>query len=212
MFRWEVGPVGSLRKERVRSLVENRDLAGLVSWAGESRDPLGGLFSLTYDKNDLTRWRAIEAIGIAGAQLAKSDVEKVRNFIRKLLWLMNDESGGVGWHAPEAMGELLFRIPSLIEQYGKLLPQFLTVPPFAIGAHFAIARIAPLNEELVSDCAAILQKSLKSGEPAIRAYAHMALGEIPDQDDAEVELYDFASGELQLTTVAKSLRSFPTRR
>lgn len=204
--------MGNLRKERVRKLVSDRDLAGLVSWTGESRDPLGGLFSLTYDKNDLTRWRAIEAIGIAGAQLAKSDIEKVRNFFRKLLWLMNDESGGVGWHAPEAMGELLFRVPSLIEQYGKLLPQFLAEPPFDIGAHFAMARIAPLNKELISECEETLRRSLSSEEPAIRAYAHIALGEDPARDDAEVELYDFASGELYLTAVAKSVKSFPTRR
>jgi hypothetical protein len=192
--------------------LENRDLAGLVCWAGESSDPLGGLFLLTYDKDTLMRWRAIEAIGITGAQLAKSDIENVRNFIRKLLWLMNDESGGIAWHAPEALGELLFRIPSLIGQYGKLLPQFLTEPPFTVGAHFAIARIAPLDDQLVSEHEEILHDSLKSEEPAIRAYAAIALGEELAQDDAEVELYDFADGKLHSTTVAKSLKSFPTRR
>jgi HEAT repeat protein len=212
MYQEEAEPVSSLRKERIRSLVEARDLAGLVSWAGESRDPLGGLFSLTYDKDDLTRWRAIEAIGIAGAQLAKTDLERVREFIRRLLWLMNDESGGVGWHAPEAIGELLFRTPSLIEQYGRLLPQFLSEPPFAVGAHFAIARIAPLDRELISECSGTLRESLKSEEPTIRAYASIALGEKSVMDDAEITLYDFAGGELYPTTVAKSLRTFPTRR
>jgi hypothetical protein len=204
--------VSSLRKERVRKLVVDRDLAGLASWACESRDPLGGLFSLTYDRDDLTRWRAVEAIGIAGARLARSDIEKVRNFIRKLLWLMNDESGGVGWHAPEAIGELLFRVPELLVEYGKLLPQFLTEPPFDVGAHFAIARIAPRSAELISECKVTLLYSLKSEDPAIRAYAHIALGEDPSGDDAEVELYDFSDGELYSTTVAKSAGSFPTRR
>ncbi len=204
--------MSGLRKEEVRKLVMDRDLAGLVSWAGESRDPLGGLFSLTYDRDDLTRWRAIEAIGLAGAQLAKSDVEKIRNFIRRLLWSMNDESGGVGWHAPEAIGELLFRIPSLIEQYGKLLPQFLTEPPFAVGAHFAIARIAPLSDELISERSGTLHRSLGNEIPLIRAYASIALRERLAYDDAEVTLYDFARGELQLTTVAKSIETFPTRR
>jgi hypothetical protein len=205
-------PVSGQRKERLRRLLTDRDLAGLASWAAENSDPLGGLFSLTYDSDDLTRWRAIEAIGIAGERLAKSDIEKVRNFIRKLLWSMNDESGGVGWHAPEAIGELLFRTPSLIEDYAKLLPQFLAEPPFAVGAHFAIARIAPLSDELISKCSGTLRESLENEIPVIRAYACIALRERLEQDDAEVTLYDFARGELQLTTVAKSVESFPSTR
>jgi hypothetical protein len=204
--------VNSLRKERVRQLLQSRDLAGLVSWAGESRDPLGTLFSLTYDKDELTRWRAIEATGIAAAQLAASEIDKVQDFIRRLLWQMNDESGGIAWHAPEVLGELLFRIPSLIEQYGSLLPQFLRQSPFETGAHFALARIAPLDRELQLEYAGTLRESLQSEEPAIRAYAYIALGQEPVADDAEVRLYNFGSGELQLTTVSQFVRMFPTRR
>jgi len=204
--------VSGLRKETVRLLLRSRDLAGLVSWAGESRDPLGTLFSLTYDRDELMRWRAIEAIGIAAAQLGASEIEKVKDFIRRLLWQMNDESGGVAWHAPEVLGELLFRIPSLIEQYGSLLPQYLRQSPFETGAHFALARIAPHAGELLSECADILRESLDSEEPAIRAYARIALCEEPVPDNAELKLYDFADGELKLATVNEAVEIYSTRR
>jgi hypothetical protein len=204
--------VSGLRKERVRQLLRSRDLAGLVSWAGESRDPLGTLFSLTYDRDELMRWRAIEALGIAAAQIGASEIDKVRDFIRRLLWQMNDESGGVAWHAPEVLGELLFRIPVLIEEYGKLLPQYLRQSPFEAGAHFAMARLAPHDRGLIAGCAGMLRESLDSEEPAIRAYARIALGEPSAPDAAELRLYNFGDGELKLVTVAEAVETYSTRR
>lgn len=201
-----------LRKERVRQLLAHRDLAGLVSWAGESRDPLGALLSVTYDRDELIRWRAIEAIGAAAALLATSDIEKVRDFIRRVLWLMNDESGGVAWHAPEAIGEILFRIPSLASEYGRLLFQFLRLPPFEAGAHFALARIAAKCPELIRECEQALRRSLEDINPAVRAWARIALREEPVPDDAELRLYDFSSGELRRTTVSDAVESYVTRR
>jgi HEAT repeat protein len=204
--------VSGLRKERVKELLRGRDLAGLVSWAGESRDPLGMLFAMTYDKEELTRWRAIEAIGAAAAQLAASDMDKVREFIRRLLWQMNDESGGVAWHAPEVLGELLFGIPALIDEYGKLLPQYLRQSPFEAGAHFGLARIAAHEPERIRECREELRQSLQDENPAVRAWARIALGEEPVPDDGEFRLYDFDDGELKLTTVAEAVETYSTRR
>jgi hypothetical protein len=204
--------LSSLRKERVRQLLRNRDLAGLASWAGESRDPLGALFSLTYDREELIRWRAIEAIGMAASQMAESDLEQVREFIRRLLWQMNDESGGIAWHAPEVLGELLFRIPSLVDEYGRLLFQFLRQSPFESGSHFALARIAFSEGDLIRECETELRFSLNSEIPAVRAWARIALGEESIPDDGDFWLYDFDSGELRLATVEEVVELYSTRR
>jgi hypothetical protein len=204
--------LSSLKKERVRQLLLQRDLAGLVSWAGESRDPLGALFSLTYDREELMRWRAIEAIGVVGAQIATSGIERVRDFIRRLLWQMNDESGGIAWHAPEVLGELLFRIPPLVDEYGRLLFQFLRQSPFESGAHFALARIATRESDLIRECEEELRSSLDDEHPAVRAWARIALGEEAVPDDGELWLYDFTDGELKLATVGEAVEIYPTRR
>jgi hypothetical protein len=204
--------MSGLRKERVRQLLRNRDFTGLVSWAGESRDPLGALFALTYDREELMRWRAIEAIGVVGAQIATTGIEKVREFIRRLLWQMNDESGGVAWHAPEVMGELLFRIPSLAGEYGRLLFQFLRQPPFECGSHFALARIADRVRDLILECEDDLRASLENENPAIRAWSRIALGDKPVPDDGELRLYDFGGGELKLVTVAEAVEYYSIRR
>ena len=47
--------------------------------------------------------------------------EKVREYIRSLLWLLNDESGGIGWSAPETIAETIVSIPELLEPYGSIM-------------------------------------------------------------------------------------------
>lgn len=110
-------------KNEARRLLEKRDFDGLFLWMQSVRSPLRIVFSLTFDTDELIVWRAIEATGKIAAATAASDVEKVRDFIRRLLWLMNDESGALGWHAPEVIGEILVNVPSLIEEIGVLLPR-----------------------------------------------------------------------------------------
>ena len=100
-------------KSEARELLAARDFESLIQWAEAVASPLRHLFSLTFDASEVIQWRAVEAIGrVAGVQ-AETDLEPVRDFVRRLLWLMNDESGGLGWHAPEAIGEILVNVPDL---------------------------------------------------------------------------------------------------
>ena len=131
-----------ISKTVARELLESRDLAGISEWAASQRGVLRVLFSFTYDSSDLIRWRAIEAIGKVAAVVFKSYPEKIKDFIRRLLWLMNDESGGLGWYAPEVFGEILVNIPELVDEYGSLIPPYLHEEPFEAGSRFAIYRIA----------------------------------------------------------------------
>jgi hypothetical protein len=72
------------------------------------------LFSLLLDREELVRWRAVTAFGRAVARLAEGraqgeGLEAARNILRQCMWRMNEESGGLGWGIPEAMGETLAR-------------------------------------------------------------------------------------------------------
>jgi hypothetical protein len=46
-------------------------------------------------------------MGEVMAHLADKDMESARVIMRRLMWSLNDESGGIGWGAPEAMGEIV---------------------------------------------------------------------------------------------------------
>ncbi|MEA3417440.1 MAG: hypothetical protein U9R02_15080 [Thermodesulfobacteriota bacterium] len=48
-------------------------------------------------------------MGVVVSNLADHDMESARVIMRRLIWNLNDESGGIGWGSPEAMGEIMAR-------------------------------------------------------------------------------------------------------
>lgn len=196
-----------LRKSAARELLMDRDLTAYRKWAAEDGQVLRTLASLLFEADDLLRWRAIEALGIAAKQVATADPESVQRALRRLFWLMNDESGGICWCAPEAVAEILFNCPNLIPDYGKLLASYLVEEPFEAGARWALGRIGHLNRDEFAHVQESLLLSLVDDVPEMRAYSYLALRalkvEVPvdhldklRQDSAPVPLYDFATGEL----------------
>ncbi len=204
-------------KTEVEELLRRRDHAALLSWADSVRSPQRVLMSFTFDRSELLRWRAIEAFGRVAAAQAERDLERVRDTIRRLLWLMNDESGGLGWHAPEMIAEILVNVPALIPEYAGLLPSYLREEPFERGAHFAVYRVAQIDPGAFVEHIPALIASLNDPDPAIRAYSALALKTIAEssggdptderrEDNATFMWFDFDSGELRETTVEGVLK------
>ncbi len=138
-------------KKMLKEVLSLRNTQGLVEWSLWTRAPLRKLFSLTYDKDRKIRYQAIEAIGLLASRMAKKDEETVRNFLRSLLWLMSEESGGIGWHAPEAIAEICINLPQLSEEYARLLPQFVKEDSFRPSALAALYRLAPTSPDIIKD-------------------------------------------------------------
>lgn len=84
----------------MRDWLIDRDFSAVLELASRQRRTLSFLTALTYDRQALVAWRAIEALGLVAAQMAEEDPEYVRVHLRRMLWLLSDESGGVGWRAP----------------------------------------------------------------------------------------------------------------
>jgi hypothetical protein len=203
-------------KTAARAILLKRDRPRLEKWALTVPNPVRVLSSLTYDDDELVKWRAIEATGWVAAVLASSGREKLRDATRRLLWLMNDESGGVGWHSPELIGEILFNVPSLIPEFSSLLPSFLREEPFEAGTHFALARIASVRPKSLAESSHLLERSLSDPDPMIRALAARFLVLVSAEstgyelnrlrtDVQTFRIYDFDRGELIETSVGQSL-------
>ena len=79
---------------------------------------------------------------------------------------MNDESGGLGWHAPELIGEILVNVPDLIPEYANVLMSFLHEEPFERGTHCAVYRAASVEPKPFTERASELLDSLKDPDPA----------------------------------------------
>jgi HEAT repeat protein len=192
-------------------LLEQRDLEGVLDWVRADRGGLRTLTALTFQEDELLRWRALEALGRVAGSKAGEDLESARDLIRRFIWLMTDESGGTGWFAPEAIGEILANTPALIPEYGRLLAVYFHEEPFERGAYYAVARNVALNPDAFMEIIDGLTEGLDAEDPYIRAWAGFALkhlGALGEearstllQDGASLRIYDFDRGEIKETTV-----------
>lgn len=72
-----------------------------------AQDVINALFPLLCRTEPYLRWRAVSCMGKSVARLAEEDLEAARVVMRRFLWSLNDESGGIGWGAPESMAEAM---------------------------------------------------------------------------------------------------------
>lgn len=206
----------SQRRREVRQIVEARDLERLLSWYSREPEIAQRVIALAFEKNDEVRWRALEALGQLTSTIAAVDgLDKVRGLIRRFFWLMNDESGGIAWHGPEAIAEILFNVPELVGEYGRIVASFIDEPPFGPGAHWAIARLAPGHPAEFAQYTDKLR--LNSDDPMERAYGLIGLAALDSDsgrraarerldDVGVVTTYDRSTGELGETTVGAIAR------
>jgi hypothetical protein len=197
-------------KEEVLAVLRSDDpeRAFEVQFKGPPMPIINILFSLLLSHESLIRWRAVTAMGCAVARLAQEDIESARVVIRRMIWQLNDESGGIGWGCAEAMGEVAARDGRFAAEYGHILvsyvredANFLEYEPLRAGAVWAIGRVAQVRPEWVSDAIPHLMPALEAKQPTLRAMAVWALGWLRAkgaasqvmtlQDDAtEVEIYE----------------------
>ncbi|GLI52532.1 DVU0298 family protein [Thermodesulfovibrio yellowstonii] len=112
----------NINKKDFISLLENLDFETIEKASLQNKNIFGWLISLSYDKDNPLSWKAIEAMGhVAKAHVSAQDIEPLRNTIRKLLWSMTDESGGIGWRAAELIGEIIYAEPSLFSDIIPIL-------------------------------------------------------------------------------------------
>jgi HEAT repeat protein len=188
----------------------------IVEAAGESRRVLGDLVALTYDASPLIAWRAVEAMGRAAARIADEDADGVREQLRRLHWLLHEESGGICWRAPEAMAEIVRQRPSLFADYVPIVTHLLLelaeedLAHFRPGVLWAIGRLGALAGEQIGDVLPKMVAALDDPAPQVRGMAVWALARVgaeaalvarPDllDDAGPVEVYE--DGDLARTTV-----------
>ncbi|UCD24932.1 MAG: HEAT repeat domain-containing protein, partial [Gemmatimonadota bacterium] len=202
-----------------------KDFQGIAELAKRRKRVLPTLVSLTFDKEPLITWRAVEAIGIAATSVAAADPEFVRQQLRRLQWLISEESGGVCWRAPEAMAEIVRNNHHLFSDYIPIVITLIeTIEPedlehFRPGALRAIGRLADVAGDHVHSVLLAITDALSDTDPQARAMAVWCLGQLgvtellvsrPElgADDAAVELYE--SGCLIHTTITELYRQTVT--
>ncbi len=214
--------MGRTVKARVRELLAEGRYTALAELARQKRRTLGSLISLTYDTDPAVGWRAVEAMGVAAERLTDEDPDVVReHLLRRLFWLITEESGAICWRAPEAIGEIAARRPDVYGDYIPIVAHLLVemaeedLGHFRAGILWAIGRLGPVAGDRMVGVLPAVVTALKSPDPQVRGMAVRALAATGHRDllaghrelltdDAPVELFE--DGTLGQTTVGELMR------
>lgn len=125
---------------------------------------VNSLFSFLVNTNPVIKRNAIKAMGEVVSQLAEKDIESARIIMRRLMLSLTEESGGIGWGSPEAMGEIMARSEKLAEEYHKILisyteggGNFLDFKELQKGVISGLKRLAESNPNLVKEVEHLLK-------------------------------------------------------
>ena len=209
------GSRGQQRKYKARQILIERNFDRLKTWYESERMATRTLSSLLFDNDRLVCWRAAEALGRAAAFECERDPEKIQQPLRPLFWQLNDESGNLGWYAPQAIAEILANAPSFLEEHARVLVSFLPEEPFEIGVRWGLARIAAGHKEAFEGTVAgkLLLRSLSEPDKEQLGYTLFALKALeikvapadiePFKDVShELEIYSWETGEFEKTNIA----------
>ncbi len=180
------------RSRRIR-----RELVAYLKKPGWSENPArwpdhpykaltGPLFGLFCHDEALVRWRAISALGILADELVtRGEAEPVRVIMRRIMWTLNDESGGIGWGAPEAMGDITARNKRMAAEFHRILisyvdedGNYLEHPVLQRGVLWGLARLSAAHPELMGRAEPMLHPFLRSDDPYHRGLAALAAGPV----------------------------------
>lgn len=163
-------------RHAVRVHLERGEYALAVDLVAADRRLARALVSLLYDPDELIRWRTVSALG----HLAGAHPELAQPLVTRLYWSLNDESGGIGWMSAPALGELGRRAPQLLSRCIRPLVRYLDEPFLLPGALWAIGRLAPAYPAETREVVPEVALCCSSSDPAVRANAAHALGEVGD--------------------------------
>jgi hypothetical protein len=173
-----------------------------------ARRVINMLISLYCDNVPLIRWRAIETTGAVVSRHAETDMESARVIMRRFLWMLNDESGGIGWGVPEAMGEVMATSDRLAMEFHRVFLSyvqpacnFLEHPMLQRGVLWGLGRLAQKKRSLVCPVLPDVEPFLESGDPYHRGLAALVIGyagtlesigglELLSADITEIEIYE----------------------
>lgn len=145
------------------------------------RQIVNPLFSLLYHGDLIIRWRAVSAMGVVVSRLADENIESARIIMRRFMWNLNDESGGIGWGSPESLGEIMALNSKLAREYGRILisyadPEgnYLEHTTLQQGVLWGWGRLGRKQPEMFKPSTALLIPYLSSSDPYLQGLAAWA--------------------------------------
>jgi len=167
-------------KQQVAHLLRRRDFSRLLDLCETDRRFWKILQSCLYETEVRIIWPAAEAeAALMKRWWQANNEEKVREYIRNLLWSLNDESGGIGWNAPQTIAEIIVLIPQLLEPYGSMMiARTLEEPLLIKNGLWSMGRLDGRVRETVKLFQDMVLNVFKNDDQEILGFAAWAMGEV----------------------------------
>lgn len=183
-------------KKEIIFLLQSGDLAGVLSLQNNnpSHRLINPLVGCLCNSDEMVKWLAVSALGRIVSTVADQEMEEARVVMRRFMWMLNDESGGIGWGVPEAMGEVMACHRGLAEEYAHILVanmreegNFLELEMLQRGLMWGLGRLCGARPQLMQskNAGRYLPFYLDSADFEVRGRAVWALGQLGDRDAFE---------------------------
>ncbi len=172
---------------------------------------VSSLFSFVYNPNPIIKWHAVSGFGILTKILSENDTEKIRIILRRCIWMLTEESGGIPWGIPEVIGEILANNERMASEFSNMLfsyvynsegpENYLEHTPLRTGVYWGIYRLSQSNPKIIKDYKYIIEQRISEEKNLIIiAYLLLVINkaefiELKDflnnfsNDNREVEIY-----------------------
>jgi hypothetical protein len=217
-------PFRQLKKDVFKLLIQEDFPEALTRISRlQEKQVINPLFSFLYHGDEIVRWHAVSAMGVVTAGLADKNMESARVIMRRLIWNLNDESGGIGWGSPEAMGDIMAHSHPIAREFSKILisyalphGNYLEHGLLQRGLLWGLQRLSKVNPVLTHAAAPFIRSFLTSQDPYHKGLA-ICFAEtvndtnaIPDiekliRDDTPISLYNnFRMTSHKVSSLARS--------
>ena len=153
------------------------------------KQTISPLFSFLCSIDEHVKWKAVTALGKVVSDLAASDLESARVVMRRFIWNLNDESGGIGWGCPESMAEVMAHDERLANEYGCILISYIQPACNYLeheilqrGVLWGVGRLAHSRPQYTRTIGGDLLPYMKSDDPILRGLAAWAAGPAGDTE------------------------------
>ncbi|MFC2067404.1 DVU0298 family protein [Chloroflexota bacterium] len=166
-------------KPIVKNLLLLRNHGQLINLCQTNKRYWHTLRLFLYETDENIRWPAIESVAILmNRWWHDGSKERVQEYIRGQLWLLNEESGGIGWSAPEVIAEMIIHIPELLEPYGSIMvTRALQGQALINNSLWAIGRLGRQIKKVIAVSQEEVLTAFDSYAPDTLGLAAWAMGE-----------------------------------
>lgn len=167
-------------EHQTRTLLRQKDYDRLLELCEEDKRFWKAVRYNLYETDANLIWPAIETVArMMERWWNAGDMERVRDFIRGLIWSLSDESGGIGWNAPQTIAEIIVHIPELLEPYGSIMiDRSMAEPSLVNSGLWGIGRLGKRMKAAVALLHNEVLRVFQVSDPETLGLASKAMGEV----------------------------------